>query len=68
MIDTILYCEAYGFHFGTAISNELHLSSIWSLDDEIAKVDDKWLFGKRKIYKEQVADWVKPSWLSLNGP
>jgi hypothetical protein len=28
--------------------------------DELAKVNGKWLFTKRRIYNEQVADWIAP--------
>jgi hypothetical protein len=59
--------RAYWFHMGndnpgrTAV-----LDSFGHYEDEMVKVDGKWLFSKRKIYNEQVAAWAakgkNPCW------
>jgi hypothetical protein len=59
--------RAYWFHMGdnnpgrTAV-----LDSFGHYEDEMVKVDGKWLFSKRKIYNEQVAEWAakgkNPCW------
>jgi hypothetical protein len=59
--------RAYWFHLGnnnpgrTAV-----LNSFGHYEDEMIKVDGKWLFSKRKIYNEQVAEWAakgkNPCW------
>ncbi len=42
------------------------LDSFGNYEDEMVKVNGKWLFSKRKIYNELVADWVykgpNPAW------
>ena len=59
--------RAYWFHFGNdnpernAIAN-----SYGHYEDELVKVNGQWLFSKRVIYNEQVAEWIgsaeNPSW------
>jgi len=59
--------RAYWFHMGnnnpgrTAV-----LDSFGHYEDEMVRVDGKWLFSKRKIYNEQVAQWAakgkNPCW------
>jgi len=42
------------------------LDAFGNYEDEMVKVDGKWLFSKRKIYNEQMADWAykggNPAW------
>lgn len=42
------------------------LNSFGHYEDEMIKVNGKWLFSKRKIYNEQVDKWVakgaNPAW------
>ena len=59
--------RAYWFHMGnnnpkrTAI-----LDSFGHYEDEMVKVNGKWLFNKRKIYNELVDNWAEtgknPAW------
>ena len=58
---------AYWFHYGN--NNRLRsatLDSYGHYEDEMVKVNGKWLFSKRRIYNEQVAEWAakgaNPSW------
>jgi 3-phenylpropionate/cinnamic acid dioxygenase small subunit len=53
---------AYWFHYGN--NNPKRTATFDSYGhyvDELAKVNGKWLFTKRRIYNEQVADWVAPA-------
>jgi hypothetical protein len=34
------------------------LNSFGHYEDELVKVDGEWLFSLRKIYNEQIAEWV----------
>ena len=60
------YGRAYWFH----ISNNnpqrsATLDSYGHYEDVMVRVDDGWLFSKRKIYNEQVSKWAavnNPSW------
>ena len=50
---------AYWFHHGN--DNAERSSAITSYghyEDELRKVNGEWLFSKRKIFNEQVADWA----------
>jgi ketosteroid isomerase-like protein len=59
--------RAYWFHHDN--DNPERSSSVTSYghyEDELERVDDQWLFSRRKIYNEQVADWAatsqNPAW------
>ena len=59
--------RAYWFHYSK--NNEKRtgmLDSYGHYEDEMVKVNGKWLFSKRKIYNEQVAEWASkpgnPAW------
>jgi uncharacterized protein (TIGR02246 family) len=59
--------RAYWFHYGNNNPKRTAgLDSFGHYEDEMVKVDGKWLFSKRKIYNEQVADWASkggnPAW------
>ncbi len=50
---------AYWFHMGNANAERAaQLNSFGHYEDELVKVDGRWLFSLRKIYNEQVAEWV----------
>jgi ketosteroid isomerase-like protein len=50
---------AYWFHMGNANpERRAQLNSFGHYEDELVKVNGEWLFGLRKIYNEQVAEWV----------
>jgi hypothetical protein len=59
--------RAYWFHYGNNNPKRAAgLDSFGHYEDEMVKVDGKWLFSKRKIYNEQVAEWAfkggNPAW------
>ena len=59
--------RAYWFHYSDNNPNRTaQLDSFGHYEDEMVKVNGKWLFSKRKIYNELVADWVykgpNPAW------
>ncbi len=59
--------RAYWFHYGNNNpERNAQLDSYGYYEDEMAKVDGQWLFTKRVIYNEQVADWIgseeNPAW------
>jgi len=59
--------RAYWFHYGNNNPKRTAgLDSFGHYEDEMVKVDGKWLFSKRKIYNEQVAEWASkpgnPAW------
>ena len=59
--------RAYWFHYSNNNpTRTAGLDSFGNYEDEMVKVDGKWLFSKRKIYNEQVANWVykgpNPAW------
>jgi hypothetical protein len=59
--------RAYWFHYGNNNPTRTGaLDSFGHYEDEMVKVDGKWLFSKRKIYNEQVAEWASkpgnPAW------
>jgi uncharacterized protein (TIGR02246 family) len=59
--------RAYWFHYSNNNANRTaQLDSFGNYEDELEKVNGKWLFSKRKIYNEQVKDWVykgpNPAW------
>jgi hypothetical protein len=50
---------AYWFHMGNANAERAaQLNSFGHYEDELVKVDGRWLFSLRKIYNEQIAEWV----------
>ena len=50
---------AYWFHMGNANpERRAQLNSFGHYEDELVKVDGEWLFSLRKIYNEQIAEWV----------
>lgn len=53
---------AYWFHYGNNNPNRTAtLDSYGHYVDELAKVNGKWLFTKRRIYNEQVDAWAAPA-------
>jgi uncharacterized protein (TIGR02246 family) len=59
--------RAYWFHYSNNNpARTAGVDSFGNYEDEMVKGDGKWLFSKRKIYNEQVADWVykgpNPAW------
>jgi uncharacterized protein (TIGR02246 family) len=59
--------RAYWFHYSNNNPNRTaQLDSFGNYEDEMVKVNGRWLFSKRKIYNELVADWVykgpNPAW------
>ena len=54
--------RAYWFHYGNNNpERKAQLDSYGHYEDEMVKVDGQWLFSKRVIYNEQMADWIGPS-------
>jgi ketosteroid isomerase-like protein len=50
---------AYWFHMGNAnAERSAQLNSFGHYEDELVKVNGEWLFSLRKIYNEQIAEWV----------
>ena len=50
---------AYWFHMGNDNPERgAQLNSFGHYEDELVKVDGEWLFSLRKIYNEQIAEWV----------
>ena len=50
---------AYWFHMGNDNpERRAQLNSYGHYEDELVKVDGEWLFSKRKIYNEQIAEWA----------
>ena len=59
--------RAYWFHMGNDNpERKATLDSYGYYEDEMEKVDGKWLFSKRVIYNEQMAEWIgskkNPCW------
>jgi type II secretory pathway pseudopilin PulG len=59
--------RAYWFHMGNNNPKRTAtLNSFGHYEDEMVKVDGRWLFSKRKIYNEQVDRWAakgnNPAW------
>jgi hypothetical protein len=53
--------RAYWFHYGNNNPKRTAtLDSYGHYEDEMVKVDGKWLFSKRRIYNEQVDKWAAP--------
>jgi hypothetical protein len=53
------YSTSYWFHMGNNNPDRsAQLNSFGHYEDELVKVNGEWLFSKRKIYNEQVAEWA----------
>jgi hypothetical protein len=53
------YSASYWFHMGNNNPDRsAQLNSFGHYEDELVKVNGEWLFSKRKIYNEQVAEWA----------
>jgi hypothetical protein len=54
--------RAYWFHYGNNNPDRsAQINSYGHYEDELVKVDGQWLFSKRVIYNEQVAEWIGPA-------
>ena len=54
--------RAYWFHMGNNNpERKAQLDSYGYYEDEMVKVDGQWLFSKRVIYNEQMAEWIGSS-------
>jgi ketosteroid isomerase-like protein len=54
--------RAYWFHYGNDNpERRAGLDAYGHYEDEMVKVNGKWLFSKRKIYNEGVEKWIAPS-------
>ena len=54
--------RAYWFHYGNNNPQRaVALDGYGHYEDEMVKVNGKWLFAKRKIYNEGVEKWIAPS-------
>jgi len=54
--------RAYWFHYGNDNpERKAILNSYGHYEDELVKVNGQWLFSKRVIYNEQVAEWIGPA-------
>ena len=52
---------AYWFHHGNDNPERKAAATAYGhYEDELTKVNGRWLFSKRKIYNEQVAEWAAP--------
>jgi hypothetical protein len=59
--------RAYWFHYSNNTPKRSgQLDSFGNYEDELMKVNGRWLFSKRKIYNEEVKDWIykggNPAW------
>jgi hypothetical protein len=59
--------RAYWFHMGNNNPDrKAQLDSYGYYEDEMVKVNGEWLFSKRRIYNEQMAEWIgsdkNPCW------
>lgn len=54
--------RAYWFHYGNDNpERKAVLNSYGHYEDEMVKVNGEWLFSKRVIYNEQMAEWIGPT-------
>ncbi|HSW39879.1 MAG TPA: nuclear transport factor 2 family protein [Acidobacteriota bacterium] len=54
--------RSYWFQYGNNNpERRAQLNSYGHYEDELVKVDGQWLFSKRVIYNEQMADWIAPA-------
>ena len=55
------YGRAYWFHYGNSNpERRAGVDAYGHYEDELVKVNGKWLFSKRVIYNESVKDWIAP--------
>ena len=59
--------RAYWFHYNNNTPKRAGVLDAFGIyEDDMVKVDGKWYFSKRKIYNEQVKDWIytgaNPAW------
>ena len=53
---------AYWFNYGNNNpERKAVLNSYGHYEDEMVKVNGEWLFSKRVIYNEQMAEWIGPT-------
>ncbi len=53
--------RAYWFHYGNNNpERKAVFGSYGHYEDEMVKVNGQWLFSKRVIYNEAVAEWIAP--------
>ena len=53
--------RAYWFHYGNNNpERRAELDAYGHYEDEMVKVNGQWLFSKRVIYNESVAEWIAP--------
>jgi ketosteroid isomerase-like protein len=56
------YGRAYWFHYGNNNpERKAQFDGYGHYEDEMVKVNGKWLFSKRVIYNEGVAEWASPA-------
>ena len=54
--------RAYWFHYGNNNpERRAAVDAYGHYEDELVKVNGKWLFSKRVIYNESVAEWIAPA-------
>ncbi len=54
--------RAYWFHYGNNNpERKAQFDSYGHYEDEMVKVNGQWLFSKRIIYNEQMAEWIGPA-------
>lgn len=54
--------RAYWFHYGNNNpERKAGVDAYGHYEDELVKVNGQWLFSKRVIYNESVAEWIGPS-------
>jgi hypothetical protein len=54
--------RAYWFHYGNGNPDrKAQLDGYGHYEDELVKVNGQWLFSKRVIYNEGVAEWIAPA-------
>jgi ketosteroid isomerase-like protein len=54
--------RSYWFHYGNNNpERRAGVDAYGHYEDEMVKVDGQWLFSKRTIYNESVAEWIGPS-------
>lgn len=53
--------RAYWFHYGNNNpERKAEIDAYGHYEDEMVKVNGQWLFSKRVIYNESVAEWIAP--------
>jgi ketosteroid isomerase-like protein len=55
------YGRAYWFHYGNNNpERRAEVDAYGHYEDEMVKVNGQWLFSKRVIYNESIAEWIAP--------